>query len=660
MRAENGHPTPVSKWSRSELVIPGLVLLVLLLWWSFFLFQAEKTVFARVPVLDEVYYLDRATDAQPPAQGYFISSLYPRLIRWAGSATALEDGEVASPARLRGIRIVQAACWIGTVFLLYGLTRRSVKPPSVDSGLGWWVCWLPSVLFVLYRPMSIYSVTILLELPLVFLVTLFLFLLTFSDQKTWPPLALGLTLGLAGLLRGSVLVLWPLAAWSIWKNAITPRHKFLHLLLLLVATSLPLLPPSLTNSKIAGKPAGPTFNGGVNLYVGNGPEANGFYVASVPGDWRRDPAGQDFLSKRLNLSEVSLAQADSIWTHEALASMRSHPGRTFRLWVKKFWLHFQAWEIDQLTPLNGWTREVPMLRAQVLPFGWLVVLGLAGAGFAWKRPGQGRIWGVAFLLLVTAQSLFFVVTRYRLVLVPLLCLLAGLGVFHLVHHLREKDGRWWHGVVAGCLGLLMTVPWGLTEVKAHWVPLAQANEARRWGVLGEAEGSAESLVKASELYQLSVDGQPSNPGPWLGLAVTFKAQGHREQAREVLGRAILQVDRNLEIRRMLVGLLLEDEMRSDALVQAQSLLRHYPEDGETLHNAAVLLAGFGHAEAALKMADRLVKAHPEDIRGALDQGVLLARMGRKEDARIAFQRGLQFNPGHPELTQNLDLLNSAP
>jgi tetratricopeptide (TPR) repeat protein len=654
---------PTAAWR--PLVVPFLVLAVLAVWWAVLLPRAERSVFARVPVLDEVYYLDRAADSSDEPAVNFISPLYPRLIALAGSAQAVPEDMVVPAASLRGIRLLQIGCWLGVVLLLHLITRRALPPDEDHPAFHQLLLWLPSLLFVLYRPASVYAVTILLELPLVLLLTLYLYCLTWLGQSArrhhwWPVVLSGLALGSAALLRGTALSLLPLAVWGLLKSPLPGRLKTLRVLLLLAAVALPLLPASIENSRQAGRLTGPTFNAGVNLYVGNGPEANGFYVAAVPGDWRRDPAGQDFLAGRLGLPAVSLAQADSIWTAEALNTITARPRHTAGLWLKKFWLHLQSWEIDQLTPLTGWTREVPLLRVLALPFGLLVMLGLAGLIAVQGKAPSARLWAAGLFLIIASQSVFFVVSRYRLALVPLLCLLAAAGLGRIVSswHSTHRPMLLWTG--AAVVASLLIYPWGLTEVQSRWVPLAQANEARRWGVIGQAENSPMALARAEQLYLASIEGQPDSPAPWLGLAVTQKALNKRAEAEDTLTRAILRVDRNLDIRRMLVGMLLEDDRRSDALVQAQALLREYPDDAETLHNATVLLASFGNTRAALEMAERLVAAHPADPRGAVDQGVLLARAGRTEEARAAFYRGLSFNPKNETLRRNLDLLDSRP
>jgi len=650
-------PGKLSVFLKSRNAVFILLLVLLAIWWALLLPRGETSVFARVPVLDEVFYLDRAADPEAPAEGHFISPLYPRLIRWSGSAIDLEEGQLADPSSLRGIRLLQIACWLAVVFLLQDTMRRVLADQIADNPRLWPLTWLPSFLFALYAPAAIYSFSILLELPLLLLAMILVWGLSWQDRGWKFALTTGLALGLAGLLRGTTLVLLVIPLVAILGSGSSLTRRLVFSALLLLAAASPLIPDSLHNSRQAGRWTGPTLNAGVNLYIGNGPEANGFYVAAVPGDWRTDPAGQAFLAKRFGQNEIGLAQADSIWTAAAFESMRENPTRTFGLWAKKVWLHLQSWEIDQLTPQGGWMGEVSGLKLHFLPYGALMVLGIAGAAVAAGRYPAVLIWTGALLLLISVQSIFFVVSRYRLILVPLLCLLAGVGVVHLATtwRLGRKSLLVWGS--SAVLGLLVTIPWGLDQVQDRWLPLAQANEARRWAVVGQAEASKEALERSVTLYQQSVAGHPDTPGPWLGLAASLEALDRRQEARDVLAQAALEVPDDLNIRRMLVGSLLADGMRSDALAQAQALLRKYPTDAETLHNSVVLLAGFGNTRDAFEQATLLVEAHPDDPRGYLDMGILLARSGRTEEAAEVFREGLKHVPWHPGLQHNLDLVD---
>lgn len=641
---------------RTPLLIAGaFAVLVVVGFTVVLLSQTERSVFGRVPILDEVYYLDRAAAIAGgdllPDDPYFMSPLYPLFVAAAGGGVGVPESRVFAGSELRWLRLAQLVCWFVTAALVHVLARRLV--PAAWGGRARNVAlWLPVGLLVLYRPAAVYAMTILLEVPLVTLVVLLVVLLVPGAghrSGARRAAAAGVVLGLAVLLRGTVLLVGPLAALALWRAAPDLRARYSGLLSLVAGTALVLLVPVLHNSLLAGYPVGPSLNGGVNFYIGNGPEANGFYVAAVPGDWRRDPAGRAFLAERLGRTEVTLAEADRIWSREAWRSVAADPARSVRLFARKIWLHLQGWEIDQLTPLSGWRAAVPVLAWLAVPYALLVVLGMAGLVAVGRRRPFAIVVAV-LLVLILGQSVFFVVSRYRLVLVPFWALLAGFGVVELA---RRHRVVWVAAVVAG----LLTVPWGLNGVRESWSALAEANAALRCADVGMADGSSADLARAAALYRSSLAGEPSRSASWLGLAAVLQAQGLAAEREAALREGVAAAADPGELQKLLLALELERGGTEPALELVRAILARRPRDADTLHNAAVLWFRTGRTDEALSAAGRLREFHPRDPRGYLDAGVLLARTGRLAEAAAAFRDGLDHCPGNPDLEHNLALVD---
>ncbi|MBK7188935.1 MAG: hypothetical protein IPH86_09725 [bacterium] len=629
--------------------------------WTFYFPQAERSVFGRVPILDEIYYLERAAAAPDAREPHYMSPLYPQLIDLAGSATEKPGARTFTPEQLRGIRFVQLACWLGIVALLRLMAGRWLAPLA---GPGWrrtLVTWLPAALFALYRPAAVYVMTVLLDVPLAFLVTAFLALATTAAVPSatasgaWrvPVRAalLGVVVGLATLLRGTSLLLLPVgmlaAAWPPGPWA----RRALMALVVAVAAAAAMAPAVAHNSRAAGRLVGPALNGGVNLYIGNGPEANGFYVAVVPGSWLLDPAGRAFLAERFDKPDVSLAQADSLWADAALASVRGKPLRAAGLWLKKVWLHLQGWEIDQLTTIGGWTRAAPALRALPVPYALLVVFGLAGLAASWRLPAA-RWWSFTLLALLAVQSVFFVVSRYRLALVPALALLAGLAAARLLalDRVSLRRQRW---PMAAAVALLLVIPWGLGDIRRDWRALAAANEALRWAEVGVADRDEAALARAETLYRQAIDGRAGGPAPWLGLAMVLKERGDAAAAEQVLVEGAAATSQNLDLLKMVIRLQLEQKRRDDAFPRVLAALRDHPRDADLLHLAAVLNEQAGRREPALAAARDFRRHHPRNPQAYVDLGILLARGGELAAAEDVFREGLLVAPGHADLTANL-------
>lgn len=635
-------------------VVAGLLLVA---FWAVFLPQAERSVFGRVPILDEIYYLDRAAAKPDPAEPAYMSPLYPKLIALSGSTPVDPTARVYAPAQLRGIRLLQVGCWLGIVALLRALAGRHLAPLAPAGWKRAVATWLPAALFALYRPAAVYAVTVLLDVPLAFLVTAFLALATWGGTSFGRALAraalLGVVVGLATMLRGTALALLPVGAVAAWFAVPAPARarRLAAAAAVVLGAALVMAPTVARNSKAAGRLVGPALNGGVNLYIGNGPEANGFYVAVVPGSWLLDPAGRAFLAERFDRPSVSLAQADSLWADAAVASIRQHPARAAGLWLKKVRLHLQGWEIDQLTTLDGWTRSAPALRALAAPYALITLLGLGGLAVAWRLPAA-RWWAAALLALLAVQSVFFVVSRYRLALVPSLALLAGLAVTRIL-----ADGaprvRQWRGWAPWLAAALLVVPWGLGGVRRDWRAMAAANEALRWAEVGAAGHDDASLARAEALYRQAVDGRAGGPAPWLGLAMVQRERGDAAKAESTLLEGCGKVSQNLDLLKQVIKLQLEQKRRDEAYPRVLQALQAHPRDGDLLHLAAVLGEQAGRREQAVAAALALRRWHPENPQAYIDLGILQARSGALAEAAATFAEGLRVAPGHPDLTANL-------
>jgi len=249
-------------------------------------------------------------------------------------------------------------------------------------------------------------------------------------------------------------------------------------------------------------------------------------------------------------------------------------------------------------------------------------------------------------LLLGVQSLFFVVSRYRLALVPALALLAAAGAAAL---LARRRGA----LAAAVLALVLVVPWGLGPVRAQWRAMGLANEALRRSDLARAESDLAELARAGDLYRRALAAGAPGEAPWLGLAQVYAAQDDSAAATRTLGEGAAVVARAPGIHKSLASLALAAGDPAAAVPHLRAVLALRPRDADSLHNLAVAWGGLGDLAAAEAEARQLVAVHPDDARGWNDLGIVLARAGRRDEAAAVFRQGLERLPGQADLTANL-------
>ncbi|MCP4293789.1 MAG: tetratricopeptide repeat protein [bacterium] len=637
-----------------------LLPLILTGWWAALVYQADSSVFARVPLLDEQQYLSEAylhlnqemAGDESVNRPFFMSPLYPKILAGLGVGYESSKDLVLPTGALQRVYLFNIFCWVATLVLLRLLAGRLA--PEL-SGKMLWFLWLPSFLVAFYLPLSIYTMMALVEVPLVFFITLYFFLLGSKQHRLLSALAAGLVLGLAVLLRGSTLVLAPLGVWALIRSGRSRAWLSVGMHLLIMV--LVLLPPTIHNSKLSGHLSPPSLNSGLNLYLGNGPAATGMGT-SLEGDWLTDPAGCSSLQQRLGGEPVSILEADSLWRELAFNTIRENPARFVQMWFRKMHLQTQAFELDQVTSFHGWQQDVSLLKYLFIPWWLIVALALVGAGAVLRKGARAetRWLAVALLVLMAAQSLFFVVSRYRMVLLPALALLALVGLLELKQGFFSKRGLSRQTIAIVTVALLLIIPWGLAAPLKAWRPLAVANHAQRWAILGAVEQDPDSYERAAGLYQLAVDQSPKQAAPYLGYVSVLREQGHETRADEILMMGARTAAPNLVLGRAVVASHLQAGREAKALEEAFILLDDFPGDFETLHNVVVLLSRAGRKEEALFAAKQLVAHHPEQAQGYLDLGVLLARSGQKDQAKAVFERGLVQEPNNKFLRENLSRL----
>jgi len=647
------------------LVVAGIVVLLAGLFWGVFAHQMSGSSLTLVPLLDEAWYLDEAGRYQehgfPGDEPFIMSPGYPLLVAATRAPTIPPTGVLTGSPTL--LLALQALAWLACGLLAGFVVNRVGKRWGISPGWALAAGVVALLLVLLYRPMAIYARCVLLEIPLTLLVMSFVALLLADEAPSWRRLAMaGLALGLAASLRAHVLILLvPLivVGWTVERR---PRPRISTLLL---AVFLAVLPPGLAalhNSLTTGQPAGPSLNAGLNLYLGQVPESRGLFVTLQGFDLQAGPSGEEYLEHRLGQPIEGPAAADRLWQHESRRVMAAHPGRTLGLWARKVWLHFQGWEPAQIQPLSAWVAEAPVLRLLPVPWWLLVVAGFVGLGAARNMRAARGIFTI-LILLVMVQSLFFVVSRYRLVLVPLWAMMAGLGMLSIVGN-RPWERPVDRFALLGSLvvAVLLTIPWGLDSTQRLWSALADHNLARRELTLAAVEDDGDRRMRVDELLAGVCKQIPAREHPWRLRALNLAAMGQDAEAMNVLSEGVMRAADPVVLEWTRIGLLRQAGRLSEAEALMGSYLQDHPQDADMLHSLAVLQGERHRWEAAASTARRLQENAPHDHRGWLDLGVALARMGRRADAAAAFREGMvRFPSGeaHEQLATNLARLEGS-
>ena len=433
----------------------------------------------------------------------------------------------------------------------------------------------------------------------------------------------GLCIGLAGLAIPNCLIFAPvIAAWFVHQ-----QRRSLAPWVLAVAL-LTLTPSAVRNYRVSGEFVPISTNFGINLYAGNNPSATGHDV-DVPG------FGTSFDHLRLvALAEdeagvaLTHAAASRYWSSKAVHHMVQSPFGTAALTLKKGWMFWADREIFSNKELNIARTESRILL--VSPWRWSVLLGLATLGLAAsgrRRPAAlGLAAGIGLFSLTYLP--FFVTARYRVPVIPILAVLASLGVDELL------DWEWerLRGPIAAGAALLLLAQVDLaTPINpAHWHHMLGVSHARQ----GQTGAAMKRFTQAIE----------ADPEFWSARyeRARLTKEINPELAFEDLRFAHSQAPTNTAIA-LEYGIALN---RVGRQVEAAEIYRDtlalFPDHALIRNNLALLLGSQGDLNGAIQQMKRTVASNPDFGQGWVNLGNFCGQAARYEEAASAFERATQL------------------
>jgi 4-amino-4-deoxy-L-arabinose transferase-like glycosyltransferase len=393
-----------------------------------------------------------------PGYPYFVGAVY----------ALLGDG-------LMGLGIVQLLLGVGTVGLLWELGRMMFGPR--------WA-FLPATVAAFYAPLIFYEGTRLAATLATFLFTLLLLLavrfvrapregshpsrVETGAERSWRWIAsrgpgLGAVFGLAVIVRPNALALIPLLVYAV-VVAVRERRRQLVLGLTVTAAALLMIAPIMARNVMLGEGSILlSSNGGINFFIGNGPDANGTF--NLPSDLAAAGRLQSQWVTFERMAEddvghpLSAAAVDRYWLGRALRHISAHPLEWGALMVNKVWLFFNGRQLSNVFDYEFIGQVNDLLRRPL--FQWSLVAPFALVGtllLAFSGSRLGRCVALFNASACVGVVMFFVVARFRVPVTAGMLLAATATLRGFVRCFQTRDfGRL--GALAGAVGLGVALTW---------------------------------------------------------------------------------------------------------------------------------------------------------------------------------------------------------
>ena len=394
------------------------------------------------------------------------------------------------------VRTVQLLLGVGTVLLCYCLGRE-----LGGRAAGTWA----ALFAAFYGPLIFFESQLLapaLKVPLD-IASFWLLLRAGKRDHPWLLLPAGLLFGVAMMARPNLGICLPIAAVWFYCQSNAPKRRLTGLLLALLGLGIGLAPSWIHNLS-QGEAATPVSSaGGISFYIGNNPQATGAYHVP-PGEHIDATSHEAYRISLQKLAEsdagqsLSPSEVSSYWYKRGFQFWREEPGHALMLLGKKLFLAINGEEM----PIHysyRFGREIIPLLGYLPTFGVLFPFAAMGVAIGRRRHrGVGLLTGCAGAYALTLV-VYYVSDRYRLMLIPLLWPLAGLGAAQLAKLVSE--GSWRR--IARVL-LVFGIGFGTTQA-----PLV--NESTRlqgivsgYNLMGKAEGERGRLDQAEAYFTKAV------------------------------------------------------------------------------------------------------------------------------------------------------------
>lgn len=488
---------------------------------------------------------------------------------------------------------------------------------------GWRAGVTAGVLLALYAP-AVYYDTIFQDSVLdLFFGSLALWML--AEAVVRPGIAYlfatGLALGVFQLSReNAAILLFPILAWVALRPDLKLKGRATAAALLMLGFATAVAPLVVRNA-LTSKDLlpGRRLQLGINLYIGNNPEADGYYRPLRPGRGNPQFEMEDAiaLAEQAEGRELTLAEVSDHWIERTTDYVVREPLDWLGLMARKTGLALNHVEASDTEDLYTYADHSPILglTRRFLDFGVLFALAVLGTWVTWPHRRELVLFYALPAVYLLGVLIFFVFGRYRHPVAPSLVLLAAAGLAGLPQFVREAGRRRVIGGLGLTVGLLLLshLPLGMSP------DMLRAHTYANVGAVVEEEGDLEA---AADQYSRALR---INPGS--------------ARANQLLG-----------------GLLHRVGSSEAALPYLERAVEADPGDPRIRNEYGVALAGAGREVEALEQFRRAAELDPLYAEAHANAGRVVFRMAADAaGAAVHFRRAVELAPGNPEMRESLAL-----
>jgi tetratricopeptide (TPR) repeat protein len=518
---------------------------------------------------------------------FFMGPLYPYFLAVIY--------KIAGPGLL-SVKLIQGVLGGITAGLTFLLAREVF---GKTAGL------IAGFLAALYVPFIFYDSSILFPVLATLLNTAMLYFLYRGVLRGGEAdyLAAGLLAGLSAAGNASVLAFGPPAVVFILLYGRAPVNRRLRRAAIFVIGAALIVTPITVRNAILGKDFVPlTSNAGLNLFIGNNERSTGAYVKPEELDVYEDPEGKELAEAALG-RELKPSEVSAYWRDRALDYIKANPRGFASNLLRKTFYFWSVYEVPQIEHLPFEKRYSWLLRIPSPSFGIICPLGILGMALALRKRREAWLLLLFILAYSATITVFFVVARYRLPMVPALMVFAAYAVWWWIQTLSSRGYRYGLAALAGFAALFALVHinfYGIDPMSGY------AQSYYRLGTIQEKKGD---FPEAYESYLKAVDLDPEMAAAYVNLGILGSRMQRFDEAQSSLRRAV-ELDPDYAKAYYNLGLVYAEQAMNDSALGAFERALELKPD---YHLARLAIAGVHYETARFDLAEpSLLKIRAEE------------------------------------------------
>jgi tetratricopeptide (TPR) repeat protein len=361
-----------------------------------------------------------------------------------------------------------------------------------------------------------------------------LYLCKWMKEKKNVNLAIaGIFWGLASITRPNFLVIIPVFAVFVFMTYKWSIRQSLNAIFTLLAAMIPVVLIVTLINIFAGKDfVLLAWNGGINFYLGNNPFADGWSATSPELDatWWGGYRDAILVAEQATGKELLPSQVSSYWFGRGLEYIFARPISWLALMLKKLYLLFNAFDLSNNQSIQAFKDYSPLLRIPLFDFSLILAFAIWGIVVSLRSRWTKLI--LSFLVFYGLSIVFFfVTTRYRIPLVPLLLILASYAVFWIIEKAKAKQPK---GVILSVVLIVAigafchTDFYGTHVIDYCSIHISQGN---RFFAIGDFQ-------KAHAEYSEALTKNPNNVDAINALGNTYMMLKRNDDAKQLFVRSL--------------------------------------------------------------------------------------------------------------------------